>query len=194
MTSNSGHLADSRNYGSGSSIGLVRLRAESRTRPDHIDVARLVSRMRQELHGLLGEYDEIARKIESGEKVINGLVGMLARRSDSVPLVRGPSHSVCSTGSTARFVLTNQCRIILMNSPNPITIGEICTQLTQGRTPRRKHRVRLEEVCMILHHLRGSGEAQATVYDGLRKWIWTGKEADRVDTAGVTKNRLLKDF
>lgn len=132
----------------------------------------LVSRMNEELQSLKLCEIELCARISLLNKTISGLV-TLANLSN--PMTELPTSSARS--SERLVTLPDDCALLLRSSPEPLTIGEICSKLVLHMRPRKNQAGDfLFAVSQSLQQLADCGLVRATEVNGTRRWRWAGVE------------------
>ena len=127
----------------------------------------------QELRALLGQRDDIVKRIDSIKRTIAGLIDIFG---DEI-MDKDLADALCEKKKSSNRGFTNTCRLVLLEAEQPLRTREICeriqTQVPGGFLRRRNL---LGSVIAVLNRLVEHGEVQALVLEsGQRAWQWTGE-------------------
>jgi hypothetical protein len=132
----------------------------------------VVRRARQELQSLKNQRAEIMKRIGTVKQTILGLAAIfdgLVPEDELLDLngKKAPGHQ---TG------LTKGCRLVLMQSPDPLRPRDVSERLMQHGVSLEKHKDPLASVTTILNRLVHYGEARLVDRpDGRRAFAWVNQ-------------------
>jgi hypothetical protein len=145
-----------------------------RPQPEH--VREVVRSAEQELRELLSRRAEVMKRIGTIKQTLTGLAGIFGKSvlsPELSALVEGRS------GSERQRGFTRACRIVLMESPGPLSSRQVCDELHK-RFPEvlGHHSSPLASVTTVLGRLEDYAEVGAALdSSGRRTWFWIADRA-----------------
>jgi hypothetical protein len=139
-------------------------------------VLEVVRAAHEELRQLMRQRAEIMKRIGTVKQTIVGLAQMFGDSVLSEELLELVDRK--SGGRQPGF--TKACRMVLMESDQPLAAREVCQRIQQRIPPvLLRHKDPLASVTTVLNRLVEYGEARAVVRDnGRRAWQWVADPAD----------------
>ena len=145
---------------------------EAAVTPHVLEVIRSVE---QELVGLLQQRAEINRRMSAFRQMLTGLSELYGSSAVDTELFDALDYR----GGSRQKGLTRACRIILMESGEPLRARQGCAELRR-RFPEvaERHKDLRASVTTVFHRLAGYSEARCSLdKDGQRVWEWAKEHA-----------------
>lgn len=154
---------------------------ESRNLAGGPHVQEVLRAAHDELRQLMVQRSDIMKRIGTVKQTIIGLANMFGDQVLNEDLLELVDRK--ASGRQPGF--TKACRMVLMESRNPLGARDVCEQI-QRRVPTLllRHKDPLASVTTVLNRLVDYGEARAVVRDnGRRAWEWVADSPAAPDIA-----------
>jgi hypothetical protein len=137
------------------------------------DVHIVVDRIKEELHTLMQQRDDVMRKICTVKKTVAGLVALFG-----VGEIDPQLQEVLGYKDSRRPGLSAECRMVLMNAERHLSAREVRDRVVDRLPSLAKHRDSLASVTTILNRLIRYGEAQRLRDEtGVHRWAWAAQSS-----------------
>lgn len=143
-----------------------------RARVDDVHVQQIVRSAERELQELLQQRAEIMKRIGTVKQTLTGLANMFGDSLLSDELLTLLDRKVYRQSG-----FTRACRTVLMESPQPLSVRQVCGELTR-RFPGllERHKEPNASVTTVLSRLVAYDEVRSFLNDdGRRVWQWVSE-------------------